>query len=225
MQDIVNLSNHLKMQKTAKQPKPKLCANGDGNPRMKRPGNTTLYFTLCMDCQIAANLNKYRQEVAQDKAELEKVRQESKKRLTKDKFYQLTAWKWFSHYILLFYANDDLEVYCSTNPNLSYPINDSRICVGHYLKVFDANSTNFSTAFEFRNVAPQSRAENENGGNMETMAKWIENTHGIGTVEELKQIRRTPLRLDIYTLDEISKKYKSLFEVELKRRNVKSPWK
>lgn len=205
--------------------KPPICKNkGCGNPKKKRPGNTTLYFPYCEDCLVLDVLNKVRIEKVKSKEELEKAREESKKRFTKDGFYQLTAWKNFSHYVLLFYANEDLEVVCSTNPNLRYPVKDSNICVGHYLKVYDANSTNFSTAFEFRNVAPQSRSENENGGNMEKMAKWIEEKHGAGTVEELKQIRRKPFKLDKYTLDQISKHYLKLFNEELTRRNIKNPW-
>lgn len=222
-----HLSNHSMIQKTTKQPKPKLCKWMDEpceDERVNYPGKSML-SPYCR-CHLAiSHIYKKRAEVEHDKAELEKVRQESKKRLTKDGFYQLTAWRHFSHYVLLHYANDDLEVYCSTNPNLRYPVRDSNICVGHYLKVFDANSTNFSTAFEFKNVAPQSRSQNENGGNMEIMAKWIEQTHGAGTVEELKQIRRQPFKLDKYTLDEISKKYLALFNEELKRRGVRNPWK
>ena len=192
--------------------------------RVNYPGKSML-SPYCR-CHLAiSHIYKKRAEVAQGKAELEKVRQESKKRITKDGFYQLTAWKHFSHFVLLHYANDDLDVYCSTNPNLRYHVKDSNICVGHYLKVFDANSTNFATAFEFRNVAPQSRAQNENGGNMEVMAQWIEKTHGSGTVEELKQIKRTAFKLDKTTLEEISKKYLALFNEELLRRKIKNPWK
>lgn len=211
--------------KTAKQPKPKLCANGDGNPRMKRPGNTTMYFPLCMDCQIEANLNKHRQEVAQDKAELEKVRQEVKKGSPVYRFYHTSAWVNFSHYVLLYYADENLMAQCSTDPSFYCEIFKKDICVGHFIKVFDTNSTNYATAFDFRNVGPQSKNENDRGGNMDAMAVWVEKIHGLGTVEELKQLKRSAFKLDKYTLDEISKKYLALFNEELKRRGIKSPWK
>jgi hypothetical protein len=206
--------------------KPPLCQWPDGcNKETVFFPRSTIRKKYCEDHAIAAVLIASRKEVEKDKADLERVRQESKKRLSVNQFYKTRAWLNFSHYVLLYYANDDLEVVCSTNPRLWYRINDPNICVGHYLKVFDANSTNFSTAFEFRNVGPQSRKENDRGGNMEAMAHWIEDTHGVGTVEELKQIRRKPLKLDKYTLDQIAKTYLALFNEELKRRGIKDPWK
>lgn len=203
-----------------------LCQWPDGcdKERVYFP-RSTVRKKYCEDHAIAASLIATREETKKAKDDLEKVRQESKFRLTKDRFYKTSAWKNFSHYVLLYYANTDLEVVCSTDPRLWYQVNDPNIVVGHYLKVFDGNSSNFSTAFEFRNVAPQSRKENDLGGNMEAMAQWIEDVHGFGTVEELKKIRRTPLKLDKYTLDQISKKYLDLFNEELKRRGIKSPWK
>jgi len=212
--------------KTPKQPKPKLCQRTKGceKPRMKHPGNSTLYFKGCVDCEIEANLRKHRQEVARDKAELEKVRQEVKKGSPVYRFYHTSAWVNFSRYVLLYYSDENLMVQCSTNPSVYCEIFKKDICVGHFIKVFDTNSTNYATAFEFRNVGPQSKVENDNGGNMPVMEQWIESTHGSGTVEELKRLKRNAFKLDKYTLDEISKKYLALFNEELKRRNIKNPW-
>lgn len=207
--------------------KPKLCKWEEElclEERVKYPGKSIL-APFCQYHLAISHVYKKREEAIKDKEELEKARETSKKRLTKDGFYQLTAWKHFSHYVLLHYANEDLDVCCSTNPNLIYHITDSNICVGHYLKVFDQNSTNYATAFEFKNVGPQSRSQNENGGNMEEMAKWIERTHGEGTIEELKAIKRKPFKLDKYTLDKIAKHYLNLFNEELKRRGISNPWK
>jgi len=212
--------------KTAKQPKPKLCANGDGNPRMKRPGNTTMYFPLCMDCQIAANLNKHRQEVEQDKAELEKVRLEVKKSTPREQFYSSAAWKWFSRYILLLYSDENFMVRCSTNPQLEYKITDRLICGGHFVKVFEANSTNYSTALDFRNVLPQSDQENRyNNGNEIEMEKAINRIHGEGTSDLLKQKKHESFKLDKYELDLVANKYRLLFKEELIRRGKTNPWK
>lgn len=207
--------------------KPKLCQRTKGceNPRMKRPGNNTLYFKGCIDCEISANLSKVREEQTNNKADLEKVRETIKKGTPRKQFYSSTAWKHFSQYVLLFYADENLEVRCSTNPALVYRITDKRICVGHFIKVFDGNSSNYSTAFMFINVGPQSTQENLNGGNEIEMSKWVEKTHGKGTVEFLNNKKHKPLKLDKYTLDEIAKKYLKLKNELLKQRNIKNPWK
>lgn len=207
--------------------KPKLCQRTKGcqNERMKRPGNSTLYFKGCVDCEIEANLSKLRTEAVKDKAELEKAKETLKKGSPRQRFYASTAWKHFSQYVLLFYADENLEVRCSTNPALIYKITDKRICVGHFIKVFDANSSNYSTAFLFINVGPQSTQENLNGGNEIEMAKWVEKTHGLGTVEFLNNEKHKPFKLDKYTLDEIAKKYLALKNEELKHRGIRNPWK
>lgn len=198
---------------------------GCSNERMKKPGNTTLFFKGCQDCEIAYNLSVIREGVRKDKDGLEKARESKKTGLNVNRFYNTSAWLNFSHYVLLFYANEDLEVACSTDPTLWYKITDANICVGHFIKVFDSNSTNFATAFEFCNVGPQSRKENNHGGNMDQMAIWIEATHGTGTVDKLKAMKRYAFKLDKYTLNEISKKYLGLLNEELRRRNIyKNPW-
>lgn len=196
--------------------------------RVKYPGKSILspfclYHLRCH--QAISHVYKKRIEIANDKAELEKARETKKTGLNVNRFYNTSAWLNFSHFVLLFYANEDLEVACSTDPTLWYKITDGNICVGHFIKVFDGNSTNFATAFEFCNVGPQSRKENDHGGNMEQMAIWIEETHGAGTVDRLKAMKRHAFKLDKYTLNEISKKYLGLLNDELRRRNIdKNPW-
>lgn len=213
--------------KTAKQPKPKLC-KWDKEPcedeRVNYPGKS-ICSPYCKLHLALSHIYKKRQEVAQDKAELEKVRQEVKKGSPVYRFYHTSAWVNFSHYVLLYYADENLMAQCSTDPSFYCEIFKKDICVGHFIKVFDTNSTNYATAFDFRNVGPQSKNENDRGGNMDAMAVWVEKIHGLGTVEELKQLKRSAFKLDKYTLDEISKKYLALFNEELKRRGIKSPWK
>ena len=127
---------------------------------------------------------------------------------------------------MLYYANENLEVRCSTNPPVCYKITDKRICVGHYVKVFDANRSNYSTAFDFRNVAPQSVEQNiYHGGNEESMAKWIEKTHGEGTCDELNKNKHLPHKLDKFELNLVSKHYLKLFKELLKQRGIENPWK
>lgn len=208
--------------------KPKLCQRTKGctNLRMKKPGNNTFYFKGCVECEIAATLTKQREEVRKDKEELEKVRQIAKKRTLKELFYSSQAWINFSHYVLLFYADDNFEVRCSTNHAYIYRITDRRICVGHFIKVFDQNSTNYATAFDFRNVLPQSDQENRyKNGNEQEMAKQIELVHGEGTCELLIQKKHEPFKLDKYTLDEISSVYLKKKKELLTERGWNDPWK
>ena len=210
-----------------KEKKPKPC-KWEKEPcteeRVNYPGKS-ICSPYCRLHLALSHIYKKREESAKDKAELEKVRQEVKKGSPVYRFYHSSAWVNFSHYVLLHYADENLMVQCSTNPSVYCEIYKKEICVGHYIKVFDTNSTNYATAFEFRNVGPQSKVENDNGGNMPVMEQWIEKTHGSGTVEELKQLKRQHFRLDKYTLDEISKKYLALFNEELKRRGIRNPWK
>jgi hypothetical protein len=56
--------------------KPPICKIPDCNePKMKRPGNTTLHFPYCEDHQIEAILSKASAEREKDKQELEKMRE------------------------------------------------------------------------------------------------------------------------------------------------------
>ena len=203
------------------------CSHKDcDNDRMKKPGNTTLYFKYCMAHQIEATMSKVKQDIQKDKEGLENARKTIKKQSSRDRFYKSMAWKYFSHWILLKYADEDLEVRCATNPLLKYRINDKRICVGHWQKVFDANSSNYSVAFDERNVLPQSVQENiHKSGNMEEMAKAINIIHGKGTTDILLQLKKLPVKLDIVTMKELAEEYKARFKAELKRRNIKDPWK
>jgi len=205
-----------------KQPRPKLCQRTPGcqNERMKHPGNSTLYFKGCVDCEIEANLSKVREEVRKDKVELEKARQ-IKKNTPQEKFYQLTAWKNCSKAVLLHYADDDLMVQCCTSGRF-YRVNDPDLHCGHYYK----SNEHKATAFEFKNLAPQSASDNtKKGGLPEVMAPWIERTHGEGTLEWLDRKKNETLHLDKITLEEISKFYLNMLNEELKRRCIKNPWK
>jgi len=206
--------------------KQKLCkVEGCNEPVVNFP-NSTIKKQYCKEHAIKAVLNKVKQQAKQDKEGLEKARNESKKRTPRERFYSSSAWRNFSHYILLIYADENLEVQCSTDPSLTYKITDRNIAVGHCIKVFDGNSTNYSVAFEPFNVCPQSVQQNIYfGGNPEVMKVFLEEQHGIGTIEFLENKKRESFRLDKYTLDEISKKYIKLFNDELRLRKINNPWK
>lgn len=139
--------------------------------------------------------------------------------------YKTTAWKWCSHYVLLYYADSNCIVQCSTDPTLSYHVTDKNIHVGHYIKYRDGNSTNNSTALLFENLAPQSARDNTKyGGKPEVMKEWLIKHHGEEKIKNLDRIKRDAYKLDKYTLFQISENYKKLFKELLDKRNIINPW-
>jgi hypothetical protein len=201
---------------------PKKCSfPGCDLPRMKRPGNTTMFFKFCQQHQIEAVLSKIKAETIKDKAELDKVRQNGKKTAV-ERFYSSTAWRYCSRYVLLYYSDEDLNVRCATSPHLIYRVTDKEIHCGHYLK----SDQHKATAFEFKNLFPQSYSDNRHfSGKPEIAKEWIERTHGPGTVEMLERKKNEVYKLDETELDRWAAFYKAKFNELLKQRGIKSPWK
>ena len=141
-------------------------------------------------------------------------------------FYNTTAWKYFSKYIILKYAYETsagLAVNCATSGKL-YLLPDKRVHCGHWVKVFDGNSTNFSTAFDERNCLPQSAYDNTyRSGKEYAMAKKIDSIHGEGTCDELMIKKHTACKLDKFYLDSIAKHYKEKFTMLVNSKG--NPWK
>jgi hypothetical protein len=105
-------------------------------------------------------------------------------------------------------------------------VNSRQAQAGHYVKVNDANSTNYSTAFIEANVNPQCEACNRHrGGVMDEMASYIEKKHGEGTVKQLMELKKLPLKLDDAYLAEIADTYRKKFYKELEQRGIENPWK
>jgi hypothetical protein len=201
---------------------PKKCSfPGCDLPRMKRPGNTTMFFKFCQQHQIEAVLSKIKAETIKDKAELDKVRQNGKKTAV-ERFYSSTAWRYCSRYVLLYYSDEDLNVRCATSPHLIYRVTDKEIHCGHYLK----SDQHKATAFEFKNLFPQSYSDNRHfSGKPEIAKEWIERTHGPGTVEMLERKKNEVYKLDETELDRWAAFYKENFNGLLRERNIKNPWK
>ncbi len=200
---------------------PKCNTKGCDESRLKKPGNNTLYFRYCAGHQIKAVLSKQEEERHKDIKGLEKMRQNPRK-TPQERFYQSRAWLNCSRYVLLHYADDDLMVRCCTSPHLQYHITDKSIHCGHFHK----SDQHKSVALEFKNLAPQSYSDNIHfSGKPEIMAQWIERTHGEGTLEWLDRKKNQSMKLDKYTLGKISKHYLKLFNAELERRGIESPWK
>ena len=200
----------------------KKCRHKDCNePRMKCPGNNNLYFQNCVNHQIEAVTSKVKSETEKYKAGLEMMRKTSNKTGV-DRFYSSTAWSWCSKYVLLYYADEDLNVRCATSPHLIYRVTDKEIHCGHYLK----SDQHKATAFEFKNLFPQSYSDNCHFSGKPEIAKlWIERTHGIGTVEWLEIKKNETYHLDTDELGKWANHYKILFKELLKQRGISNPWK
>lgn len=193
---------------------------GCEEPRMKQPGNSTLYFKFCQEHQITAVLSKVKSETIKDKEGLEKMRKTGKKTGV-ERFYSSTAWGWCSKYVLLYYADEDLNVRCATSPHLIYQVTDREIHCGHYLK----SDQHKATAFEFKNLFPQSYSDNRHfSGKPEIAKEWIEIMHGPGTVEWLETKKNETYHLDSSEFDKWAKYYKEKFKDLLKQRGIKNPW-
>lgn len=140
-----------------------------------------------------------------------------------ERFYKSQAWKYCSRYVLLYYADQDGYVKCCTS-GLEYKVNDANMHCGHFIKVFDSNSTNYSTAFEFKNLGPQcSRDNTKLGGRPEVMSKWIDHMHGEGTSKWLEQEKHKAYKLDLTELEYWAKHYRELFNELVKEKG--NPWK
>ena len=150
-----------------------------------------------------------------------------KKRLKtpRERFYSSTAWKYFSRYILMYYSLDGIMVRCCTSGRFM-KVNSQKCHVGHFVKVFDGNSTNYAVAFDFINVGPQSMQDNTfRGGRQDVMYQWLVSEHGKEEVDNLFQKKHEVFRLDDATLNEIAREYKEKFDNLLVERGWKNPWK
>lgn len=177
---------------------------------LKLKWNSTLYHP-CPRCKVIKKLIKPTK---------------AHKSTKKFNLYKTTAWEWLRKYVLLYYADSDLIVKCSTSPHLEYKIPNKNIHVGHWIKCNDANSTNNSVALNFYNLAPQSARDNtRRNGCPEIMEQFLIDTHGIEKIEELKNLKKQPLKLDLVYLQQVADEYKYKFKELLKERNIQDPWK
>ena len=188
----------------------KLCP--DCGYELTRKYNSTIY-NKCPRCKVVKKIVK---------GTISKNQSNSRK----FDFYKTTAWNWCKKYVLLYYCDDSGMVKCSTSPNLEYHVTDKNIHVGHWIKYRDGNSTNNRTALEFHNLAPQSARDNiQFNGKEEQMEVFLAATHGLDAINELMRLKRLSFKLDPVTLQEISDKYKDMFNDLLKKRQIKNPFK
>jgi hypothetical protein len=102
-------------------------------------------------------------------------------------------------------------------------INSKKCHVGHFVKVFDGMKTNFATAFEFTNVAPQCFKDNRFfSGKPDIMEKWLIGQHGQKEIDKLHIKKYNHCKLDAFTLDYWEVHYKKLFDQQVKLKG--NPW-
>lgn len=198
----------------------RLCDCGRGIPR---PFNSTIYPKKCPSC---LTIDKNRSLLRQSVSSGGKVPKTGFKTAKSKNFniYKTTAWKYCSHYVLLFYADKNGFVKCSTSGR-TYHITSSKIHCGHYIKTRDMSKTNYSVAFDFENLAPQSMADNTyGGGRQDEMRIWLIEKHGVKSIEALEIKKHNTCHLDKVTLDIWADHYKKLFNELLRERNLKNPW-
>lgn len=126
-------------------------------------------------------------------------------------FYKTTAWKHFSRYILLKHSKKGIAKCCTCGRFLE--INNRKCHAGHFVKVFDANSTNFSTAFDEENVLPQCYQCNKyKGGDQFKMAFKLQELFGEDVIERLRIKSNQMFKLDKFTLELLAKEYKHKYD-------------
>ncbi len=187
--------------------------------KMPDPNKKGKFKPYCENHAVLDVLRQLQKEREQYAIDMEIMRQNKKNEAKKG--YHNALWKNYSRYSLLVYADENLRVTCSTNPDLSYDINDSRLCWGHYFRT----DLYPGLKYEFKNGGPQSRKENNYfSGNQEKMAEWIDKTHGAGTIEWLESIKNNPYVEDYKSMSKLSRYYAKKINEEFEKRGKKNPW-
>lgn len=138
-------------------------------------------------------------------------------------FYNLSAWKKCAKYIKLKLCDNNYLVRCYTCGK-SMLITDKKCHAGHWIKVFDTNSTNFSVAFEEENIGINCHQCNVySGGRQDIMKEKLIQRYGKKSIDNLLIKKHNYCKLDIVSLvywdQHYEKKLKQLIE---KKGN---PWK
>ena len=143
--------------------------------------------------------------------------------MTSTEFYKSKTWKIFTKYILLLFSNNGV-VFCITCGKPMF-VNDKDSCTGHLIKVFDGNRTNFSTAFDTMNVAPQcnSKCNRYGHGMPDIMYRKLVDKHGQANMDKLYIKKNFPLKLDRSTMDILYIGFKAEFDKLVKAKG--NPWK
>ena len=193
--------------------------------------NSTIQSKLCPKCTLLqAQKSKIDYHRANKVEKMTKSTIGKKKQLktslnVSKNFYKTTAWNWCRKYVLLFYSNSDGIVRCCTSGRIMSIATADCHC-GHYIKVREGNSTNYATAFDFRNLGPQTRKDNSfMGGRQDLMREWLVKQHGEDAIKDLETKRHTLCKLDNAALEYWSDFYRKKFNELLNERGMNNPWK
>ena len=202
----------------------RLCKCGR---KIYKPYNSTIWPKECNYC-LKIKRNKQLLITAYKNTRLDRINSTSgaktKQKSKKFDFYKTKAWKLCSHYVLLYYANDDLMVQCSTSGKW-LKITDKNCHCGHFIKVKDGSKSHYSTSLLFENLAPQSLQENRYmGGRPEVMKEWLINKHGKEKIDNLEIIKNNVCHPDVLFLEYWEKYWEKMYEELLYKKNKENPW-
>lgn len=203
--------------------KPKKCNySGCNEKRMKKPGNTLLYFKFCQQHQIASVLSKVKAETEKDKAGLEIMRKTGSNNATSEKTRALKlADNWFSKFIRLkhsFELDGIQQAKCYTCENV-YPI--VKMDCGHWQK-----RQYMATRFHIDNCRPQCSSCNDwNKGRYEIFEERLINEVGRENVLFLKELANSTCHFSVEDLKDTANGCKKEFKELLKQRGQTNPWK
>ena len=204
-----------------------------GNTFRWMPYNSTIKPKLCRFCYNKSLLERSnlaaRKWKSQQKQGKYIIRQKNGREVLKSpqkRFYSSTAWKYFSRYILITNTidKDSMAARCCTCGKLM-KVNSRECHVGHFIKVFDGNSTNYAIAFIEADTGPQCcRCNKYMGGRQDEMGQYLKSKYGKDILDELYELKKLPLKLTDAYLQEIADEYKKKFYDYLKENNLQNPW-
>lgn len=142
-----------------------------------------------------------------------------------ERFYKSNAWIWFRRYILTKYCDPKTMTVPNYTGTEFLPIKGKNTHVGHYVKVFEGNNSQMSTAFDERNCLPQSHRDNRYyGGKPDLMAVQIDLIHGSGTSEGLRISSKRWVKHTDSDYKEIAEQYKQKTYELIKDKGMGKWW-
>jgi hypothetical protein len=190
-------------------------------PRLKKPGNTSMYFKYCPHHQIVDVLSKMNAQKQKDKEGLEAMLKTGSGKATSEESKALKlADSWFSKWVRLkhsFELNGIQQAKCFTCDRI-YPI--VMMDCGHWQK-----RQYMATRHQPDNARPQCTSCNDwNKGRYEVFEERLSIEISKAEVENLKQLAKTTFHYTTEYLREVSNTYKRKFNELLKQRGIKNPW-
>lgn len=138
-------------------------------------------------------------------------------------FYNSLPWITLAKVVKLTYCNEHYFIKCFTCGKVMH-ITDKNCHAGHFIKVFDGNSTNFAVAFDMPNIGINCYQCNHFfGGRPDVMEKQLIKIWGQKDIDMLYIKKRNPCKLDKFTLSLFHDFYKRKFDELVKIKG--SPWK